>query len=374
MEQPLNVQNEPIILKENIQSDEHNKKKRIKKKKIKKCVELKKSPEKEISSINSDKKKKIKKKKKKISKKEENKEIEKEEDNKEEEAVACLLRKESKTTKTDSQEENEKEEFINDYEFRKETENDLELNNKFNRITEFNEASGKKCDDHPSKEKFEESKLAEPEMTNKMNSNFFFSYFNGCDKYLSETQGNNIDFTNSNNFIKKDNFITTEKEKKEEKNFTNLTINKEEEKENEYEYENNYYENNCEYEYENNEDMNKFNELFESKLKLQPFVTIPEIMVCNSRHSKFDGFNNYNMFYDNLNNNYYMDLAPENNYNYFQGNNNEKSAKKYLKYNKGFKKKCNYYMRRRGDWLCEKCGNFNFSFREVCNRCNEVKA
>ena len=28
---------------------------------------------------------------------------------------------------------------------------------------------------------------------------------------------------------------------------------------------------------------------------------------------------------------------------------------------------------RRGDWICAKCGNLNFSFRLVCNRCQLVK-
>ena len=41
--------------------------------------------------------------------------------------------------------------------------------------------------------------------------------------------------------------------------------------------------------------------------------------------------------------------------------------------NKYQKKKQKPFMERTGDWICKKCKNLNFSFRQECNRCKLPK-
>ena len=47
----------------------------------------------------------------------------------------------------------------------------------------------------------------------------------------------------------------------------------------------------------------------------------------------------------------------------------EKGEKK----NKNLNKYKKQFIERPGDWICGKCKNLNFSFREKCNRCNLSK-
>ena len=194
----------------------------------------------------------------------------------------------------------------------------------------------------------------------------FCDYFNGCDKYLSETEPKIIDLSTSNNFLKKENFynffynneiddLTPINNKKDFYNFKeekNLIHEMNQNEINRFEYSNGEYIN--------------FNDDFNSKFKLQPLITIPEIMNCDTQFSKFDDYKEYKTTYENENNNFYTKL----NNNYY--NKNKKENAKCFR-NKSNKKKYSFFMRRRGDWLCEKCGNFNFAFRENCNRCNEIK-
>ena len=37
------------------------------------------------------------------------------------------------------------------------------------------------------------------------------------------------------------------------------------------------------------------------------------------------------------------------------------------------KKKKKHFIEREGDWICLKCNNLNFSFRNICNRCHLTK-
>ena len=50
---------------------------------------------------------------------------------------------------------------------------------------------------------------------------------------------------------------------------------------------------------------------------------------------------------------------------------NEKGNKNKKK--NGRKKKKNNFIKREGDWVCFKCKNLNFAFRNVCNKCNLPK-
>lgn len=42
-------------------------------------------------------------------------------------------------------------------------------------------------------------------------------------------------------------------------------------------------------------------------------------------------------------------------------------------YNKMGKKKIKPFVERKGDWVCKKCKNLNFAFRQECNRCKISK-
>ena len=168
-------------------------------------------------------------------------------------------------------------------------------------------------------------------------------YFSEAIEVLKKSEKSVIDFSNSKNFMTKEDFIkqkSVEKEKEKEKK-VEAEVNEQEIFEN-YNYSYDY---NSNYNYGCQDFQN-----FEQKFKLQPFFTYPEIMIVDSKHSKFDDFSDNNMLYDGINNCYSN------------------------KYNKNMgKKKCNFFIRRRGDWLCEICGNLNFGYRESCNRCKAIK-
>ena len=202
--------------------------------------------------------------------------------------------------------------------------------------------------DSISKNSFEPSvnKIQEKEFSETQKETFPFSlseYFSEAIEFLKKNEKSVIDFSNSKNFMTKEDFIkqkSVEKEKEKEKK-VEAEVNEKEIYEN-YNY---AYDYNSNYNYGCQDFQN-----FEQKFKLQPFFTYPEIMIVDSKHSKFDDFSDNNMLYDGINNCYSN------------------------KYNKNMgKKKCNFFIRRRGDWLCEICGNLNFGYRESCNRCKALK-
>ena len=186
------------------------------------------------------------------------------------------------------------------------------------------------------------NKNQEKEILEPVKENFSFylkDYFNEIIEYFKKTEKSEIDFSNSKNFMTKEDFLKK------------ISLNKEDEKNNEIIPEKDEKEifENYDYPYDYNNGFSDFKN-FEQKFKLQPFFTFPEIMIVDSKYSKFDNCNDSNMFYDKMNN-----CNPKNKYKNFR------------------KKKCNFFIRRRGDWLCEVCGNLNFGYRENCNRCNAAK-
>ena len=52
---------------------------------------------------------------------------------------------------------------------------------------------------------------------------------------------------------------------------------------------------------------------------------------------------------------------------------NDKENKNKIKKKNCKKKKKNNFVKREGDWICFKCKNLNFAFRNVCNKCNLPK-
>ena len=95
----------------------------------------------------------------------------------------------------------------------------------------------------------------------------------------------------------------------------------------------------------------------------------------------FNNGNNYstgNLFSNNIINENFLNLK-----NLFNYNNINKNCIDNLYYDNNFssknkndindKKKKKPFIEREGDWICIKCNNLNFSFRNNCNRCNFSK-
>ena len=142
-------------------------------------------------------------------------------------------------------------------------------------------------------------------------------YFKGCDKFLSETETSTIDLSTSLNFIKKEKFEENFSEEIENNN-SNININKD-------------FENNT---LQNNNNIQNINNNYELNSK-SPH-SIVHIKEFESSDSKFK-----------IKNDNYVDYR--------------------------FKYNGNYTVRKRTDWLCENCGNYNFKFRDFCNRCNNPR-
>ena len=154
-------------------------------------------------------------------------------------------------------------------------------------------------------------------------------YYSGYDKYLSETENSTIDLSSSLNFIKKEKFEENFSEEIENNNSNNNI--------NEDFFNNNSQNNNNNLQNINNNPNNK-QEFFENSKKYINYRYMPEIILLDSKYSKFDIYNS----------DYYTNCK--------------------------FNCNGNYIVRRRGDWLCDKCGNYNYSFRDVCNRCKNPKS
>ena len=140
-------------------------------------------------------------------------------------------------------------------------------------------------------------------------------YYSECDKYLKKTETSIIDLSTSLNFIKKEKF---------KENFYDNFEN----------YNSNININNI------NDDLVNNNYRINSKYNLKYLKDsknngITKKIVANSKQSKFIFYNKYYVNYKfNVNRNY-IDIT--------------------------------------GDWQCGNCGNYNFSFRDFCNRCNSPK-
>ena len=138
-------------------------------------------------------------------------------------------------------------------------------------------------------------------------------YYSECDKYLKKTETSIIDLSTSLNFIKKEKF---------KENFYDNFEN----------YNSNININNI------NDDLVNNNYRINSKYNLKYLKDsknngITKKIVANSKQSKFIFYNKYYVNYK-FNRNY-IDIT--------------------------------------GDWQCGNCGNYNFSFRDFCNRCNNPK-
>ena len=86
-------------------------------------------------------------------------------------------------------------------------------------------------------------------------------------------------------------------------------------------------------------------------------------IIFNSNHSNTNNLHSNNLYFKNqfFGNNFCLNMNLfHNNYSSKKQSENEKKKKK-------------LFIEREGDWICTKCKNLNFSFRNSCNRCNLIK-
>ena len=137
-------------------------------------------------------------------------------------------------------------------------------------------------------------------------------YYSGCDKFLSKTETSTVDLSTSLNFVKKEKFKENFSRNYENYN-PNINMNDD--------FINNNY-----------RITNKYTLKYFKNSKNHGFM---RKIVANSKQSKFIFYNKYYVNYKfNVNRNY-IDIT--------------------------------------GDWQCGNCGNYNYSFRDFCNRCNSPK-
>lgn len=126
----------------------------------------------------------------------------------------------------------------------------------------------------------------------------------------------------------------------------------------------------------NSEKLNKCISPLNKNINLSNLFMIsaaPRINQINQMN-KINQIKNYNMminFYNNrnINNNIIVNpvtIMNNNNYDFVQKSFNVKDNNNNRKNHKNFEE-------RKGDWVCPRCHNLNFSFRIMCNRCKMSK-
>ena len=236
-----------------------------------------------------------------------------------------------------------------------------------------------------------------------------YDYYEGFDKILCETHKGSVDMTNSMNFIKKEDFISSGSFANNNLNYNyndlNYFINPEENN-HENNNENNNYNNNIII--ENNKDINNDNNTnrnrnstndkddeivgknnindineIDKNNELGPII-LDDNNSNNINMPMFipnSEYNNYDIYYSKIMD-YYNTIMPEICHNSkfnLLNNTSYNKNKHYNKKNKNDKPKFKKNKRdkshpvRDGDWLCKFCFNMNFSFRAFCNRCKAPK-
>jgi hypothetical protein len=220
-----------------------------------------------------------------------------------------------------------------------------------------------------------------------------FDYYDGFDKILSETHKGSVDLENSLNFIKKNEFISSNISMKNchsSKNNNKLNILKNFGNINKININNNdnNISNNNKIINDNNIDNNKDNIInndnyIENKYNNDDLNILNQI--DNNNHMNDYYYMNYS-YYPYMD---YFDMMPESINSKYNINNmgnivfyNKKKNKHYHQKNKKEKNELNCMNKnkkdislsvRDGDWLCQMCFNLNFSFRSFCNRCKAPK-
>jgi hypothetical protein len=238
----------------------------------------------------------------------------------------------------------------------------------------------------------EKNREDEPYYCKRKKSSPICDYYCGYDKILSEMHKGSVDMSNSMNFIKKEDFISS-----------NVCMNN-----NNFSDLNYYFNPEVNNHKNNNNNIDEINNTIdkdnEDKKNDMSQIDMDKNILNNVYNNKteYDHMNmSYYPYYD------YYNIYPEFNTNSKFSLNNEmvnindgeisnsishiyKIHTKKLKYkenkenkkdknkpknatNKNKKDNYPYLSLRKGDWLCQFCSNLNFSFRSFCNRCRAPK-
>ena len=217
-------------------------------------------------------------------------------------------------------------------------------------------------------------------------------YYCGYDKILSEMHKGSVDMSNSMNFIKKEDLISSSMSMN-NNNFNDLI----------------YYFNPEVNSHKNNNNNNEINNTIDKPNEDKKDDMSQIDMDKNILNNVYNNIDNNKIEFDYMNMSYYpyydyYNIYPEFNTNSKFSLNNEmaninngeisnsnshiyKIHTKKLKNkenkkdknkpknssNKGKKDNYPYLSLRKGDWLCQMCLNLNFSFRSFCNRCRAPK-
>lgn len=206
-----------------------------------------------------------------------------------------------------------------------------------------------------------------------------YDYYYGYDKILRQIHKGSIDMTNSLNFIKKEDFISSGylinnyKSNNYLKNYINPEIKNY--KINNIIFENQYNDNIFYNERKNNDNLNNENGFENIKLDKNNNMNIfsEEYEYMSIPYSQIIEYMDY--YFNripkcNLNSKY---INYFNNQNEFKQNNKKYRKCKTKAKNKDNNLKNKSTYNKKGDWLCQNCFNLNFSFRNFCNRCRVPK-
>ena len=239
----------------------------------------------------------------------------------------------------------------------------------------------------------EKNREEDPYYCKRKKSSPICDYYCGFDKILSEMHIGSVDMSNSMNFIKKEDLISSSvcmnnnnfndlnyvfnpevnyHKNNNNNNEINNTIDKaNEDKKNDMDQihmdknilnnvYNNIYNNKTEYDYKN--------------MSYYPYYDYYNIYPEFNTNSKFS-LNN-----EMINNNNHAEISKSNSHIYkihtkkLKNKENKKDKNKPKNSaNKSKKDIYPYFSLRKGDWLCQFCLNLNFSFRSFCNRCKAHK-
>ena len=210
-------------------------------------------------------------------------------------------------------------------------------------------------------------------------------YFDGFDKILREKTKGSIDLTNSSNFIRKEDFISSNNYMKKNHIFNNNmpnnlifsdinnNINA-----------NNIYNDNIikEINFDNNKIITNDNNNNENNLVIDNnYNNLKQIDTndCNYMNIPYYQYiDYYNLMPEAIINSKFTLDNDMGNMDYYNAKKNRNKNKKHKKDKnktkiKAKNNKDNSLILREGDWLCQFCSNLNFSFRAFCNRCKAPK-
>ena len=224
------------------------------------------------------------------------------------------------------------------------------------------------------------------------------NYFDGFDKHLSRSFKSTIDLQNSSNYMKKEDFFSSDNSINDFQNVNNEKIeyktlanskgkNNEKTKRQKYNSKKLSFNSNINNNFNNNIQFMNKNQIFNiNYINLTNFPNNTSMM--NKRKMTY---NSESDFIGNCFNNilYPNNIHPQPDSNIIQLSNQPKlnpilfsyneSQDKYLNSNTNNKNSGNTKTVikqldiRKGDWKCPKCNNLNFAFRVVCNRCKLQK-